>query len=34
MNDILLVASTVVLFAVALTYVTACDRLNARKSHD
>jgi hypothetical protein len=31
MTDILLVTSTVALFAIALTYVRACDRLNGRK---
>jgi len=34
MADVLLTFATVALFAVALLYVNACDRLKARKSND
>lgn len=34
MNDILFLVSTVLCFAVALLYVTACDRLKAKPNHD
>jgi len=34
MIDILLVIATVALFGIALTYVTACDRLKVRKTND
>jgi hypothetical protein len=34
MPDILLTFATVALFAVALLYVDACDRLKTRKSND
>jgi hypothetical protein len=34
MADILLVVSTVALFAVALGYVATCDRLKVKKTND
>jgi len=34
MADILLVIASIALFAVALLYVTACDRLKVRKTND
>ena len=34
MSDVLLTLATVALFAVALFYVKACDRLKTRKSDD
>jgi hypothetical protein len=34
MADILLVVFTVVLLGVALLYVTACERLKVKKTHD
>lgn len=34
MSDIIFTISTIVCFAVALLYVTACDRLNSRSSRD
>lgn len=34
MNDVLTCVATIVLFAVALGYVAACDRLKVKKNHD
>ncbi len=34
MQDALLVLATFACFATALAYVTACDRLKVRKTHD
>jgi len=34
MTDLLLILATSALFAVALIYITACDRLKVRKTHD
>jgi hypothetical protein len=34
MADILIVIATIALFALALLYVTGCDRLKVRKTND
>jgi len=34
MSDILLILASTALFALALVYVTACDRLKVKKTHD